>query len=535
MSGEGKRRHGDRGDAGQGEGLVLGIDCSTTACKAIVWDGRGRVVSEGRASIGLTNPEPDAWEQDAERWWEATLEATRQAVERLGEGNAWRVRAMGITHQRETFVVTDAEGKPLHPALVWMDARCRPEVAEAIAALGETRLHTVTGKPPCTTPSLYKLLFLLRRGAPSLGAQRPRVLDVHALLSWRLTGRLATSLASADPLGLVDMEARDFSPEILALAGLSRAQLPVLCAPGEVIGGLMEAAAGALGLPAGLPVVAGAGDGQAAALGAGLSGPGAAYLNLGTAIVSGVVSSAYRIDRAFRTMVAATPGAYLLETDLKGGTFTLTWLVERLLGRSASEVGGTLSALEQVARGLPPGADGLLLVPYWNGVMNPYWDDDASGVMVGWHGAHAPAHVYRATLEGIAMEQRLHTEAVEAASGPIGELLVMGGGSRSDLWCQILADVTGKPVVRTGATEASSLGAGMLAAWASGMFPDLGAAVGAMSARGATFSPGAQQGIYDRLYREVYAGLYPALAGSLKRLAALRAEARGGLAGKAVR
>ncbi|EYF02492.1 FGGY-family carbohydrate kinase [Chondromyces apiculatus] len=508
------------------DAVVLGIDCSTTACKVIAWDAAGRAVSTGRAPIALMNPGPDAWEQDAEAWWEATTAATREAVAGLGADGSLRVRALGITHQRETFVVTDEHGVPLHAALVWMDARCRPEVAEAVRVLGEARLHAVSGKPPCTTPSLYKLLFLLGRGAPSLRARSPRVLDVHALLSWRLTGRVATSRASADPLGLMDMEAGAFSPELLALAGLVRDQLPALCAPGDVIAGLSADAAARLGLPEGVPVVAGAGDGQAAALGAGLRGPGAAYLNLGTAIVSGVVSPAYRIDRAFRTMYAATPGAYLLETDLKGGTFTLSWLVERLLGRAAGDAEAVLGGLEREARGLPPGADGLLLVPYWNGVMNPYWDDGATGITLGWHGGHAPAHLYRAILEGIALEQRLHTEAVEAASGAIDELLVMGGGSRSDLWCQILADVTGKPVVRAGASEASALGAGILAAWAAGLFPDLGAAVDAMTSRGATFTPGPQQAIYDRLYREVFAGVYPALAGALGRLAALRVEAR---------
>lgn len=505
------------------DALILGIDCSTTACKAIAWDAAGRAVAEGRAPIPLVNPGPDAWEQDAERWWTATAEATREAVAALGQGGAARVRAVGLTHQRETFVLTDASGAPLHPALVWMDARCRPEVAEAVQRLGEARLHALSGKPPCTTPSLYKLLFLLGRGAPALRALRPRVLDVHALLSWRMTGRLCTSLASADPLGLVDMEARAWAPELLDLAGLAPADLPELCEPGAVIGGLTAGAAASLGLPPGVPVVAGAGDGQSAALGAGLVGPGAAYLNLGTAIVSGVISPAYRTDRAFRTLYAAMPGAYLLETDLKGGTFTLTWLVERLLGRPAGEVGEALAALEQEARALPPGADGLLLVPYWNGVMNPYWDDNATGIAVGWHGGHAPAHLYRAILEGIALEQRLHTEAVEAAAGPIGELLVMGGGSRSDLWCQILADVIGKPVVRAGTSEATSLGAGILAAWAAGLFPDLGAAVQAMTSRGEAFAPGEHRAIYDRLYREVYVGLYPALAGALGRLSELRA------------
>ena len=313
--------------------LVLGVDCSTTACKAIAWDAEGRACAEGRAPIALHNPGPDAYEQDAEQWWAACGEAIGRAAAALGGAGEKRLRALCVTHQRETFVVTDEAGKPLHPALVWMDARCRDAVKRAVGRVGAERLHAISGKPACTTPSLYKLLFLLEEAAAELSKRRLRVLDVHGFLAWRLTGRFATSLASADPLGLVDMQARSWSDELLALAGLDRSCVPELLEPGAVIGVVSDAAARHCGITAGLPVVAGAGDGQAAGLGAGIVGPGRAYLNLGTAIVSGVLAAKYDVDPAFRTLYAATPGSYFLETDLKGGTFTLSWLAEKWLAR----------------------------------------------------------------------------------------------------------------------------------------------------------------------------------------------------------
>lgn len=499
--------------------VVLGIDSSTTACKAIAWDAAGRARAEGRAALELENPEPDGWEQDAESWWRATTRAARDAANALGDTH--EVLALCVTHQRETFVVTDERGQPLHPALVWMDARCRAQVRAATARLAPERIHEISGKPPCVTPSLYKLAFLLER-TPELGARTPRVLDVHAFLAWRLTGRCATSLAAADPLGLVDMRARRWSPELAALAGIEVGQLPELVEPGETLGALTPEAAAACGLPAGLPVIAGAGDGQAAGIGAGITAPGRAYLNLGTAVVSGVLSNTYKTDPAFRTLYAAAPGTYFLETDLKGGTFILSWLAERWLG---SDVAGTLARLEAEARELPPGADGLLVVPYWNGVMNPYWDDDATGISVGWHGAHGPAHLYRATIEGIALEQRLHTTGVERAAGTIEELVVMGGGARSDLWCQILADVLAKPIVRAKSSEATALGAGVLAAVAAGLHPDLASAAAAMTGTAERFTPGALASFYDSLYREAYAPLYPALRPALAALARLRGGA----------
>jgi len=496
--------------------LVLGVDSSTTSTKAIAWDATGAPVAEGRASFTLENPAPDAWEQDAESWWAATQVALAGCVNALGP-RAAELRALCLTHQRETFVLTDADSRPLHPALVWMDARGVEQVDRAREKLGNNRLRELSGKPPCITPALYKLMALFGRRV-DLAATRPQVSDVHAFLVRRLVGRFVTSLASADPLGLVDMRARTWSPELCALAGLVPSQLPELVEPGAPLGVLAPEVARVTGLPSGLPVIAGAGDGQAAGLGAGISGPGRAYLNLGTAIVSGVLSSEYVTSDAFRTLYAARPGTFFLETDLKGGTFTLDWLAARLLGDSTERLG----KLEAEAAHLPAGSEGLMLVPYWNGVMNPYWDDAATGLVVGLTGRHGPAHFYRAALEGIAFEQRLHSSGVEAAAGQrIEEVIVMGGGSKSALWCQLLADVLGKRVTRASTSEATALGAGILAAVAAGLHPDLETATEHMTGCAESFAPGEHAARYDALYREVYTGLFPALRAPMSRLAAL--------------
>jgi sugar (pentulose or hexulose) kinase len=500
----------------QGEGdLVLSLDASTTACKCIVWDLSGKPLAEGRGSIQLNSPSPLGFEQDAEAWWSATVQAVRAAVSQV---NPARVRGMCIANQRETFVVADRSGRPLRPAIVWMDERCRDQVA-AVRQRGEApRLHAITGKPASVTPSFYKILWL-REQEPDLFDGAPLVLDVHGFLVLRLTGRFRTSLPSADPLGLVDMQAGDWSPEVLALAGLDREQVPEIVPAGSEIGVLTEQAANVCGLPAGLPVLGGAGDGQAAGLGAGLRDPRRAYLNLGTAVVSGVFSAGYRTSMAFRTMAGAAPGTYILETDLKGGTFTVNWLVDHWLDHEGppSQI---LKRLETEAQSLPAGAQGLVLVPYWNGVMNPYWDDDATGLVMGWRECHGPAHLYRAILEGIAFEQRLQTSAVERATGsPVEELVVMGGGATSDLWCQIVADVTGKCVRRAGSTEATSLGVAILAAWGTGLYPDLSSAVEGMTSVGDAFEPGPNQPRYDRMYLDVYQGLFEAVRPQMDRLA----------------
>lgn len=512
-----------------GANCVVGIDASTTAVKAIVFDAGGVALSEGRAAIALDNPEPDGWEQDAEQWWSALGEACRGALHGI---DATRLAALCIAHQRETIVVTDAEARPLHPALVWMDKRCMAQVERAVAVVERERLRALSGKPPCTTPSLYKLMYLLER-RPALRAPGVRALDVHALLAWRLTGRCATSLAAADPTGMLDMQMRAWSPELVALTGLDDDALPELVEPGAMLGAVSTDGARHTGLPVGLPVIAGAGDGQAAGLGAGIVAPGRAYLNLGTAVVSGVLSHSYETGDAYRTLYAADGNGYFLETDLQGGTFTIDWLIERFLGRAPGGRGAehagsddarfaeALAELDRHAAKLPPGAEGLMLVPYFNGVMNPYWDDDASAIMLGLRGHHEPAHVFRAILEGIAFEQRLHTEGVERAVGDVRELVVMGGGSKSRLWCQIVADVMQKPVVRAGTSEATCLGAAILAACGAGIHAGSSAACAAMTRTGERFEPGPAAERYDQLYRDIYSGLYLDVRARMRRLAEL--------------
>jgi xylulokinase len=395
-----------------------------------------------------------------------------------------------------------------------MDERAWAEVAALRTTVGEERFHRLTGKPLSMTPSVTKILWL-REHEPARFGRVARWLDVAGYLTRALTGADVTSVGSAEPMGLVDLRAGRWATEVLQAVGLEASHLPALIPTGATAASLLPGVTEAAGLPAGTPLVLTAGDGQVAALGAQVSGRDCAYLNLGTAIVAGTVSEEYLTDRAFRTMAGAVPGTFLLESDLKGGTFTLDWLCEKVLG------GAPLAGLEAQAAALPPGAEGLLLVPYLATVMDPYWDDDASGILVGLRGTHGPAHLVRAVFEGIALEERLHLDAMGAAvDRRIEAVNVLGGGARSDLWCRILADVLGRPVRRTRSAEATALGAAMLAAAAVGLAPSPRAAAERMGGLAETFAPGADAPRYERLYREVYTGLYPALRDSLGRLAA---------------
>ncbi|PFG44890.1 xylulokinase [Georgenia soli] len=496
---------------------VIGVDCSTTAAKAVVWDASGTAVSQARFSFDLTHPRPGWGEQDAEDWWSATAAAVRRAVQTV---DASRVAAMCVTHQRETFVCVDSGGRPLRPAMLWMDTRAVSEVEEH----GSEDVHKTTGKPPNPTPAWYKLLWL-RRHEPETLLRAAVITDVQGFLVHRLTGHWATSWASADPLGLVDMTTQDYHDTLLDAAGIAREQLPELHAPGAVLGELSSEVAQSLGLPSNVPVVAGVGDGQSAQLGAGITAPGAAYLNLGSGIVSGTYSPNYTYGIEYRTLFAAVPGAYTLETFIGGGTHNLTWFVDRFAGVDTRALGLPLAPeqiLETAAASLPPGSDGLIALPYWTGALTPYWDHHARGALIGLTGAHGKAHMYRALLEGLAFEQRLLTDGAERATGdPIRAVLTMGGGSRSGVWCQILADVMQRQVDVVREPESTCLGAGMLAAAAVGLHSSIPEAAAAMSGTRAAYEPNsARASRYEELY-EVYREIYPALRDVYRRLSSV--------------
>ncbi|MBA3416870.1 MAG: xylulose kinase [Chloroflexia bacterium] len=506
--------------------LVLGIDCSTTASKAVAWDRSGRAVAEGRAPLALHSPVPGWGEQHPADWWEATVGAIRGVVERI---DARRIAALCVTHQRETFVPVREDGTPLRNAILWLDERSRPQLAALDRIVGNAALHRLTGRPPSMTQSLPKLLWLVEHEPETiLGADR--IVEVHAWLVHALTGEWRTSLASADPTGCVDMANGVWADGLIREIGLRPEQFVPFSAPGERLGAVSAAAAAATGLPVGLPVVAGAGDGQAACLGAGVVAPGRAYVNLGTAIAGGVVADRYLTDLAYRTCCGAVPGTFVLESVLRGGTATVSWFMDHVADPTIGSDLDRFAAYEALARDLPPGSDGLMLVPYWNNVMNPYWDPTATGLVLGWTVAHRRHHLYRAILEGIACEHRLAIEAIAASSGvPVSEHVVLGGGARSPLWRQIVADVLGAPVALARSADATNLGAGVLAAYGAGWYPTVPAAAAAMTGTTERHEPDpVTASIYDALFHEVYVGLFPAIRPLMNRLTELTEDRRSG-------
>jgi xylulokinase len=489
--------------------LVIGIDSSTTATKAIAFDARGRIVAEGRAPIPLSNPHPGWFEQEVSDWTGALTRALKQLTKKI---DAKRVAGLAISNQRESFAQFDSKDKALRPGTLWLDERAQKEVKDIVAELGAEAVHNISGKPADVTPCLYRCRWLSTH-MPKVWAKTAKTAEVHGVLTHFLTGQWATSTASADPMGLLDVGAYDWSDVLLKAARLTREQLPRLHRPGEIMGEVTAEAARLTGLKAGTPIIAGGGDGQCAGTGANTFLEGRAYVNLGTAAVSGSYGKHYAANRAFRTMMAVGEEGFSFETAIRTGTFLVNWMVERLFNVSPAKDPGIFKALETEAAASPIGAHGLVLVPYWSGVMTPYWDSAARGVIAGLSGNHSRGDVYRALLEGVALEQAMMTNQVADATTPITHFAAVGGGSRSDLWCQILADASARDVKRLETAEASALGAAMAAAKGAGWYKSVPQASAAMSGKPSkTFRPRRKDSSRYQDLLGIYSELWPKLS-----------------------
>jgi xylulokinase len=460
----------------------------------------------------MSNPHPGWFEQDPADWWNSTVTALQQVTRQV---DAARIAAVGISNQRETFSIFTEDGTSLRPGTVWLDERARAQQKSFGETFGPERLHDISGKPLDITPCLYRMIWL-REVEPAVFERGRRLAEVHGYLTFKLTGEWATSLASADPMGVVDMKNRAWSREILEAAGIDPALMLRLVTPGAQSGTITAAAAAATGLKAGTPVIAGGGDGQCAGTGAGVSAdhPGRAYVNLGTALVSGSYGTSYARHRAFRTEIAVADEGYIFETCLRTGTFLVDWLTREMLRAEPGRQKESIATLEAEAAASPIGAHGVVVVPYWQGCMTPFWDSAARGVIAGLAGSTRRGDIYRAFLESIALEQATCATSVEQATGTgIDHYVAIGGGASSDLWVQILADATGRAVHRSETVEASSLGAAIAAAKGAGWFSTIAEAGDSMAGKPSrTFTPDAARHARYAELRAIHADLWPAIS-----------------------
>jgi xylulokinase len=492
-------------------GLVLGIDVSTTATKAVLVDPDGSLRGVGIAEYGVSRPRPRWSEQDPAAGWAAAQSAIHAALTSAGVGGA-DVEVVGLTGQMHGAVLLDAAGAVLRPAILWNDQRTAAECDEMRAAVGPERLIAITGNDAITGFTAPKLLWV-RRHEPDAWSQLAHVLLPKDYLRYRLTGAYAMDKADGSGTILFDLAARTWSAEVLNSLGLEPGWFPPTFEGPEVTGTLTQAAAEATGLPAGTPVVAGGGDQSANAVGVGVVAEGTVALSLGTSgVVFATTNVALHEARGrVHAFCHALPGRWHLMSVMLSAAGSLRWFRDALApGEGFGELAASASDVE-AAR------DGLFFLPYLSGERSPHPDPLARGAFVGLSLEHDRRHMTRAVLEGVAFGLRDGLDLMLDAGVPRPQQIrASGGGLASEVWRQILADVLDAELVTTSTTEGAAYGAAILAAVGAGWFPDVEAAAEALVRISPSAGPGPGREGYAAAHA-AYRGLYPALAPSFHR------------------
>ncbi len=491
--------------------LLLGIDIGTGGCKALVVAADGTVVGECTTGYPLSTPRPLWSEQDPRDWWAAAGRSIPGAIERAGV-TAARIAAVGLSGQMHGLVMLGAGGEPLRPAILWNDQRCAEECEAIHKRVGIERLIAIAGKPALPGFTAPKILWVAAH-EPQVFSRGRAVLLPKDYVRYRMTGRMAMDAADASGTLLLDVERRRWSPELREAIGVPEAWLPEVMESPQLAGAVSAAGASATGLLEGTPVVAGAGDQAADALGSGTVEDGQVSVSVGTSGVAFIATDAYRPDpqRRLHAYCHAVPGRYHLMGVMLSAGGSLRWF------RDALYPGEGYDALIEQARRVPPGSEGLIFLPYLSGERSPHPDPHARGAFVGLTLRHGKGHLVRAVLEGVAFGLRDLLDLCRGIAGPVSRVRLTGGAARSALWRQIMADVFQAEVATVNSAQGAAFGAAILAGAGAGIFPDVEAAARAVVRETGAVAPGPGAAAYERFHQR-YRALYPALRGEFRAL-----------------
>jgi xylulokinase len=443
--------------AGSGAGpgdVFLGLDVGTSSVKGVAVDGAGRVLAQAERPLPLSGPEPLAAEQDAEDWWERSVEVLRELAAAAGA----RVRALGLTGQKHALLPLDREGRALRPAMLWCDGRAAPEAREAERRVGRAALARKTGALALPGYLVPKWLWLSRR-EPDVVARTARLSFAKDFVRLRLTGEFATDRTEASASLLYDLVGKAWSADLESAFGVSPTLLPSVARSGDVAGRVSAEGAARTGLPEGTPVAAGAGDNEAGAVGCGATGDGRVAVVLGTSATivgwharHGTAGGLVWGRHAMRRGYAATG------VVLSAGR-ALEWVRSVAFPKDMS-VDEVLAA----AQASDPKEGPLVFLPSLAGERSPVPDPDASGAFLGLRPGHTRGHLARAVLEGVAIAVSEVVGLLRGAGVPVSDLRLTGGGAASPFWRGLVSAAAAIPVRACGGTTGPALGAAILAA-----------------------------------------------------------------------
>lgn len=489
-----------------GRQLFLGIDLSTTSAKALLIDEAGAVVAAADTPLSGSTPHPLWSEQDPHEWWAGVVASVRAALRQLPAGGD-EIAAVGLTGQMHGLVLLDEQGRVLRPAMLWNDQRTARQCDEIRRRLGEERLIRIAGNQALTGFTAPKVLWVAEH-EPAVYAHARHLLLPKDYIRFRLTGDYALDKADGSGTLLFDLNARDWSAEIASALDIPLTWLPPTYEGTQVTGTVWAAAAAATGLRVGTPVVAGGGDQAAGAVGMGATEPGTVTVTLGTSGVVFAPTAAPLVEPHGRlhAFCHALPDRWHLMGVMLSAAGSLQWYRDTIAPHESFD------ALVATAASAPPGSAGLLFLPYLSGERTPHPDPLARGAWVGLTARHRREHLTRALLEGVAFGLRESFDLLAAVGlTAVRQVRVAGGGARSALWRQILADVLGVELVTVATTEGAAYGAALLAGVGVGGWPDVQSAGQATIRLGPPATPDDRaREVYERAY-SLYSGLYEAL------------------------
>lgn len=485
---------------------LLGLDISTTGAKALIIDEKGNVIASHTTPQPISQPKPLWSEQNPADWWEGITASIRAALaEAKLSGD--QIQAIGLTGQMHGLVLLDENGEVLRPSILWNDQRTQAQCDYMTEKIGFKRLIELTGNRALTGFTAPKILWV-REHEPDVYAKVRHILLPKDYIRFKLSGEYATDLAGAAGTSLLNVAKREWSLEVLDALEIPNEWMPPVHEGTEITGTVSAAGATETGLMAGTPIVGGGGDQAAGAVGVGAVKPGIISLVLGT---SGVVFAsldqyAYEPDGRLHAFCHAVPDMWHFMGVMLSAAGSLQWYRDTL----AATV--DFNDLLAPASAVPPGSEGLLFLPYLTGERTPYPDPLARGGFVGLTTRHTQAHMTRAVLEGVAFGLKDSFELIAQAGMPDEiEVRVSGGGAKSPLWRQILADVLNAPLVSTNSTEGGAFGAALLAAVGANIYPDVATACHETIQTSDPTEPIADNvAQYHKPYA-LYTSLYPAL------------------------
>ncbi|PIE34784.1 hypothetical protein CSA56_06800 [candidate division KSB3 bacterium] len=484
--------------------FLLGIDVGTTAVKSAIFSDEGVLVGQASSEYPTSYPSANMVEQSPDDWWQAAVNTIREALSASRLSNR-DIAAIGVSSQAPTMLAVDTQGKPLHPALIWMDQRADDACDRLRQIPGEDEIFRITGNIVNSYYVLPELLWF-KQQKPELYTQTFKILQANGYINLKLTGAYTIDRSHAGLTLLYDIHQQQWAKELFDVTELSPTLFPDISECHAVIGEVTQKAAGETGLHAGTPVIAGMVDATAATLEAGAVCDGAVCEMTGTSTVIMTALANIITDSRLTFFPHSIQGTFLWVGAMSASGASLKWFKNQL-GFAEQNTSALLGmtpydVMNQEVQNLPEGPSGIIFLPYLSGERSPIWDNKARGVFFGLSESTARAELIKALLEGTAFGLKHNLDVFTEGGMTVREIRTVGGGAKSAVWNQIKADITNTPILIPETAIGAPFGDGILAGHGIGLFPDITQSIQQLVTIRETYKPRPR---YVRTYQEMFA------------------------------